>query len=41
MQAALCEMFGILGVVSGGRGKLRSCGGVNNPTHITRQDIRS
>lgn len=26
----------ITGVVSGGRGKLRSCGGVNNPTHITR-----
>ena len=26
----------ILGVVSGGRGRLGHCGGMNNPTHYAR-----
>jgi len=26
----------VLGVVSGGRGKLGNCGGINNPVHYVR-----
>ena len=28
-----------LGVVSGGRGRLGNCGGINNPTHYGRSGL--
>ena len=33
------DYFVVTGVVSGGRGNLGACGGINNPVHYTRLHI--
>ena len=36
ISSSICIVESVLGVVSGGRGALGECGGINNPVHYVR-----